>query len=251
MKRLLLLLLYFFSLCVGYSQDETWFAPDRPGGGTGVGVSPFKKVLCETGFQCDWEDGTHVITLPALMMRVGVTSFAELRVEYDGTLRRGSSRWNYQVEPLILGTKLRVFEGTKWLPQTSFMANLAMPTSRFMADSARVAPSLYLLFSNPLTNWLAIDYNLGAEWNGVDAIPTTFVALNLDFSITDHVGAFVESYNYITCRGVKNTQVECRVDFGFVYVVTPRVQLDLYGNVNCSDPSNGSHIGFGFAWLLN
>lgn len=117
--KLLLLLLTFTVLCM-YAQDVENAAPlsvaaDRPGMATGVGVLPFKAIQWETGFQWDYADRQHAFTLPTTMLRFGVAPFAELRLEYDGSLFRTTewnyTQWQYQVEPLILGTKIRVFDG--------------------------------------------------------------------------------------------------------------------------------------------
>ena len=41
------------------------------------------------------------------------------------------------------------------------------------------------------------------------------------------------------------------LDFGFNYVVHPRVQLDLYASFNCQNPKSYFNIGLGIAWLIN
>ena len=102
-----------------------------------------------------------------------------------------------------------------------------------------------------VTDWFNIGYDVGAEWDGVTAIPATFLALCLGFNITDNFGAFLESYNYFTKYSMKKTEVECNLDFGFTYTVHPRVQLDLYGMFNCQDPKASNGIGLGVAWLIN
>lgn len=61
-------------------------AADRPGMATGVGVLPFKAIQWETGVQWDYTNRQHAFTLPTTMLRFGVAPFAELRLEYDGTL---------------------------------------------------------------------------------------------------------------------------------------------------------------------
>lgn len=256
--KLLLLLLTFTALCM-YAQDVENAAPlsvaaDRPGMATGVGVLPFKTIQWETGFQWDYADRQHSFTLPTTMFRFGIAPFAELRLEYDGTLSRTTewnyTQWKYQVEPLILGTKIRVFDGWKAVPKISFLANIAIPITKEAYQSSHVAPSLYLLFENDVTDWLNLCYNLGAEWNGVDATPSTFLALCLGFTINDQWGAFVESYNYFT-RLSTYTEADWNLDAGFTYMPHHRVQLDVYASINCQDPAIYSNVGLGVAWLIN
>lgn len=259
MKKISLLLLLTFAVVCMQAQDVENAEPqsvaaDRPGMATGVGVLPFKAIQWETGFQWDYADRQHSFILPTTMFRFGVAPFAELRLEYDGTLSQttelNTTQWEYQVEPLILGTKIRIFDGWKAVPKISFLANVAIPITKQQFQTTHLAPSLYLLFENDVTNWLNICYNVGAEWNGVDATPSTFLALCLGFNINDQWGAFVESYNYFT-RQTNCTEVECNLDAGFTYMPHHRIQLDLYASINCQDPAMYSNVGLGVAWLIN
>ena len=135
MKIKLLLLLTFAVVCMQAQDVENAeplsVAADRPGMATGVGVLPFKTIQWETGFQWDYANRQHAFTLPTTMLRFGVAPFAELRLEYDGTLyqtaNQNDAKWQYQVEPLILGTKIRVFDGWKAVPKISF--SLSIPSS--------------------------------------------------------------------------------------------------------------------------
>ncbi len=259
MKKISLLLLFTFAVVCMQAQDVENAEPlsvaaDRPGMATGVGVLPFKAIQWETGFQWDYADRQHAFTLPTTMLRFGVAPFAELRLEYDGTLSQttelNTTQWKYQVEPLILGTKIRIFDGWKAVPKISFLANVAIPITKQQFQTTHLAPSLYLLFENDVTDWLNLCYNVGAEWNGVDAAPSTFLALCLGFNINDQWGAFVESYNYFT-RQTNYIEIECNLDAGFTYMPHHRVQLDVYASINCQDPAKYSNVGLGVAWLIN
>ena len=256
MKKLFPLFLLLACLVTANAQsDSPTLSADRPGMATGPDVTPFLKVVWETGFESTW-NGSPGFLLPTTMLRFGVTRFAELRLEYDGSYCRfdhhGLRYWSYDVQPLVIGTKVKIFEGYKWVPKISLMANLAIPLSRVPDGFVQphTAPSLYLLFQNDITDWFNIGYNVGAEWSGYSHIPSTFLALCLGFNIGERFGAFVESYNYLTRYGKRNTEAECNLDFGITCLVHPRVQLDLYGMFNCQDPRNFNGIGLGVAWLI-
>ena len=90
-----------------------------------------------------------------------------------------------------------------------------------------------------------------ADWDGISAIPATFLAVSLGFNITENLGAYIESYNYFVKYGIRNTEAECNLDFGFSYQVHPRVQLDIYGAFNCQDPKSFACIGLGVAWMIH
>lgn len=251
---LLLVLLTIGLVSFAQTENEPSISADRPGMATSTDVMPFLKVEWETGFEANW-NGTPGFLLPTTMFRFGITHFAEIRIEYDGTYSRYNIHdWGYEVQPLVLGAKAKIFDGYKWVPKISLLANLSIPLKRnfdAFGNVQHVAPSLYLLFQNDVTDWFNIGYNVGVEWSGYSQIPSTFLALCLGFNITDNLGAFVESYNYFTRFGPKNTEVECNLDFGFTYTVHPRVQLDLYGMFNCQNPKSFNGIGLGIAWLIN
>lgn len=256
MKILSVIIGAFLCATAAFAQEEVTISADRPGMATGVDVLPFKSVQWETGFEYGYEGGGHSITLPTTMFRFGITRFAELRIQYDGALSStDGKKWGYEVQPLTLGTKIRIYDGQteneklKWLPATSFMLNLAIPSTSELAQTTHVAPSAYLLFHHDATDWLSIDYNVGAEWDGVSAQPNTFLALCLGFGITDKVGAFLESYNYITDYG-HDFDGSANLDFGFTYLVHPHVQLDVYGAFNCQDPASSASAGLGVAWMI-
>ncbi len=40
-------------------------------------------------------------------------------------------------------------------------------------------------------------------------------------------------------------------EIGVAYMVSPRLQLNMYGDINLNEPSKYANIGFGLAWLLH
>ena len=247
MKQKVFTITFLLMSLMAFSQnDDLTISADRPGMATGPDVMPFRKVQMEMGFETSHSNTTSVL-LPTVMLRYGMTQFAELRVEYDGNyLLNPDDSWDYEVNPLVVGTKTKIYEGEGWMPKISLMANLSIPLNR--QDSvAHVAPSLYLLFQNDITEWFNVGYNVGLEWSGVTHVPSTFLALCLGFNISDNFGAFVESYNSFTL----NEEAECNLDFGLTYLVHPKVQLDLYGMFNCQNAKSFNGVGLGVAWLLN
>lgn len=228
-------------------SDEICVSADRPGMATGAGVLDQGVVQWETGLEFGVGDEKY-ISLPTTMVRWGLTQFAEIRLQFDGAMNK-SDKWEYSVLPLTLGTKIKVFDGYKAVPQVSLMANLSIPSTKTQRDEIHVAPQLYLLCHNDINDWLALDYNVGEEWNGQNNIPSTFLALCMGFTLTDKFGAFAESYNYVT-KGDEKTVFDPNVDFGFTYTPCRRLQLDTYAGFNLKEPKSAPYIGCGVAWLF-
>lgn len=255
MKNLLFsFILILYGIHVTAQEVEVNISADRPGMATGVDVMSQGKVQGEMGFEFGWGN-ENSITLPTTLFRYGILSFAEVRLQYDGTLAKETNiltdnTWKYHVEPICIGTKIRLYNGKKWIPEISFLANVTIPYTKECRDNQNVASQFYLLFHNQMNNRLSVDYNVGEEWSGTGDNPSTFLAICLGLSLVENVGAFVESYNYIQEQDGR-TDFSPNVDFGFSYTPTNRIQFDLYSGFNCKEPKSNSYIGFGFAWLIN
>lgn len=246
MKRLLILLISLLASTVAIAQ-EAEFTADRPGVSTGPAVVGHRVVHLEQGIQYDVNGVQKQITFSNTLLRYGLFEGAELRLGGDGLIHQSVDRWQAAFTGLSVGTKIRCFEGCGALPAISIMADLAIPyTGSRGFVTEHLAPSLYLLFENPVNDWLSIGYNLGAEWDGSNPAPQAFVALCFGFAITDELGCFVESYNNFSRYG--NTY---GVDFGLNYMLDERVQLDIAANVDVSSPAECWAVSMGVAWQIN
>lgn len=239
---------------------------DRPGMGTGTNVLPFGFIQWETGVECAHTQQTHAITLPTSLFRFGLGTPAELRLEYTGQLMLESRR--YDMDPLNIGTKIRLWAGSdqerlRWIPRTSLMLNVGVPLTRSMAEQVPFSGKIDLLFENDVTDWLTLGYDVGTYWTDWAPTPDVFVSLAFNFTPTDKLGVFIESYNFFDPDGVdvstsKNyTHSNICLDFGLTYLVHPHVQLDTYAGFNLynsdpklSTPRNNVAVGLGVTWLL-
>jgi hypothetical protein len=159
----------------------------------------------------------------------------------------GDRAWTAAFSGLSLGTKIKCFDGEGAIPAVSVLADFSVPRTATQGfDVDNLAPSLYLLFENPVCDWFSIGYNVGAEWDGTLPSPTTFAALCFGFSATDSLGCFVESYNYFNELG----NAYC-MDFGLNWQVSRKVQLDIAANMDITNPSQCWAISCGVAWQIN
>ena len=251
MKKLFGLLT--FSLCcfTAFAQNEVEFTADRPGASTGPGVVGHHVIQLEQGVQYDGDGsrfGTY--TFSNTLLRYGLFPNMELRLGGDAFLYpSGGCDISYMAafSGLSVGTKIKCFDGQGAIPAVSVLADFSIPCTAsdgFNVD--HLAPSLYLLFENPVCDWLSIGYNLGAEWDGILPGATTFAALCLGFSATDSLGCFVESYNYFNELG----NAYC-MDFGLNWQVSRKVQLDVAANMDLTNPAQCWAISCGVAWQIN
>ena len=250
MKKLFILLFLTLGCLTVYAQDNVEFTADRPGASTGPSVVGKGVIQLEQGIQYDGDGGAGTFTFSNTLLRYGLFNNMELRLGGDGFLYQeyGSAQgFKAAFSGISLGTKIKCFEGQGAIPAVSVLADFAVPytaSNGFNVD--HLAPSLYLLFENPVNDWLSIGYNLGAEWDGTLPNTTTFAAVCLGFTATEKLGCFVESYNYFNKLG--NIYA---MDFGLNWMVGRKVQLDLAANVDLLNPSQCWSISCGVAWQIN
>lgn len=250
MKKLFLLILLTLGTLTVYAQDVAEFTADRPGASTGPAVVGHKVVQLEQGVQYDGDDGAGIFTFSNTLLRYGLFPNMELRLGGDGFIYKedgASQGFRPAFSGLSIGTKIKCFEGRGAIPALSVLADFAVPytaSQGFNVD--HLAPSLYLLFENPICDWVSIGYNVGAEWDGTLPSPAAFAALCLSFSATDSLGCFVESYNYFGSLG--NVYA---MDFGLNWQVGRKVQLDIAANIDLANPAQSWAISCGVAWQIN
>jgi hypothetical protein len=250
MKKLFITVLM---ICAGFgawAQEESEFTADRPGASTGPNVVGHHVVQLEQGIQYDGDGGAGTFTFSSTLLRYGLFPNMELRLGGDGFLYQQDGAYQGfkpAFSGLSLGTKIKCFEGRGSIPAVSVLADFSIPcTATEGFNVEHLAPSLYLLFENPVNDWFSIGYNVGAEWDGVLPAPTAFVALCLGFSATENLGCFVESYNYFNKLG--NVYA---MDFGLSWQVCRKVQLDIAANMDLMNPSQCWAISCGVAWQIN
>lgn len=251
MKKLFAFLMFGLCCFTAIAQDEAEFTADRPGASTGPCVVGHHVIQLEQGVQYDGDGsrrGTY--TFSNTLIRYGLFPNMEIRLGGDAILypsEESATSYIPAFSGLSVGTKIKCFDGMGSIPAVSVLADFSIPrtaSNGFNVD--HLAPSLYLLFENPVCDWLSIGYNLGAEWDGTLPGATTFAALCLGFSATDSLGCFVESYNYFNELG----NSYC-MDLGLNWQVSRRVQLDVAANMNLTNPAECWAISCGVAWQIN
>lgn len=248
-RILFIALVLLYGLCHAQEEPLT-ISADRPGALTGTDVMPLYKLQWETGMGFEsTADGAHKFTLNNTLLRFGLFESTELRIGTDALMWNDgqATEPSFGLTPLTIGMKTRFYEGTGYLPSVSMLAELKSPhvgTKELLP--AHLAPSLHLLFEHTFTDWFGICYNVGAEWDGETASPTTYLGFGVYFDITEHIGTFVETYNYIHPEGNQHL-----TQFGLTWLVSRRVQLDLSGDLDFQNLGKFYVVSGGVAWLIN
>lgn len=176
------------------AQDEVEFTADRPGMGTGTGITAKGKVMWEAGMAFDHAkgedgaDGVNAFTFANMLWRYGVTNNIEVRLGMDGVHERCGKESVTGVTPITVGTKVRFYQGEGLTPSVALLANVALPVASKAFRPSNFAPSMYLLADHDVTDKINLTYNAGLEWDGQQAAPTTFVAVCAGYSINNRLG---------------------------------------------------------------
>ena len=250
-RRLLFLTFVFvYSLCFAQEELPT-ISADLSGNTWGADVTPLHKLSWDNGFGFESEiAGPHTATLNTTIVRYGIFENMELRMGTSFLM------WNdgqapepsFGLDPITIGAKLKVYDGTDILPSVGLLAELQSPHlgSKELLPS-HLAPSLYLLFENEINDWLDICYNAGTEWDGESATPTTFLSLCLNFGITETLGTYVESFNYLH----PEDDNQYMVGVGLTWLASRRVQLFLSTDLDFQNLGKYYSVNSGVAWLIN
>ena len=250
-KRFILLVLVFVC-CIGHAQeDQPVIAADRPGALTGPHVMPYHKLQWETGIGFEsTKGGPRTITLNTTLLRFGLFKHAEIRVGTNFLLSNDGQapKYTFGIAPLNVGLKAQLNEGSGILPTVAFLAQVQSPHIGTKDQlPPHLAPSVYFLFEHVVANWFNVGYNIGAEWDGASAKPSTFLGVGVYFSFADRWGAFVENYNRF------NSQIghSYMTEFGITWLASRRVQLDLYADLDFKRFGTFYNVSCGVSWLIN
>lgn len=218
---------------------------DRPGVATPTQTVPTGAIQLEGGIEFARASqmsspASGTLTLPDLLVRVGVAPFLELRVEAEGLeyqFRNGASDRALGSD-FSVGAKLRLFEQRGILPQTGVVASLSMPVGSNGATSDGFDPLI-----NGLYQWqlgertvLLVNTALSAPTQGAADNRRIFQfgpRVAFDLRLTPTIGTFGEYYAEIMTGGVAD---EHSVDAGITWLVSRRrLQLDLSAGGGLND----------------
>ena len=250
MKKSILLFAILMMMGICQAQEEDFsFPTDRPGNVWGTEVLPFHTVSWENGFSYERSQGDRTIALPSTIVRYGIFENVELRVGTDFQLFEEPPYETklFGLTPLTIGTKIHCYDGNEILPSIGVLAQLQSPhvgSADLLPD--HLAPAMYLIFENDINDWFAICYDAGLEWDGVTATPTTFLGLTLSFCLTDDLGTYVETFNYLHPDGN-----QYMTEIGFTFSPMPRLQLDIEADFDVQQIKDYFRVGCGIAWRIN
>jgi len=247
MKKYLLLLLCTASTIV-VAQDN--IETDRPDQTETVSIVPKGRFQAESGFaHTKTESSSSGTTLPETLWKYGINDIVELRLGSEMEYLKYADSSDYGLLPVKIGLKINLWRGKGIIPETSLLANIALPKmASKKLQATYVAPEIRLLFENDISDAIQVGYNLGAEWDGQSAEPTFIYTLSADFVLTKRLESFIEGYGYLPQLG----RADHWIDGGFKYLITKDIQVDISGGYELTSHQryHGYFESLGFSFRI-
>ncbi|MEP1032200.1 transporter [Ekhidna sp.] len=233
------------ALCVAvstFAQDSDPIATDRPTQSAGSTVVPKGSALIEYGFIYEKAGDFSNVTFANVLARVGLLNGVELRItqniqqvknELTDTKVDGLS-------PITLGTKIHLISEQGAVPQASIIGQVTLSNGNEAFRPDEAIPEVRLNFSNSLSDFLSLGYNIGMAFPEDNKV--TIYSMVLGYSFSPGWTVFAEPYGFLQ-EGVSDH----RFNTGLIYLISDRVQFDISAGIGLSDVSPDSFIGFGAA----
>ena len=250
-----MLVFFMCSSLMAQTGDSTAFSADRPGFATPPDIMTTGRVQLEDGIQysyfSDGEIHNKNFLFSSLLVRYGLMRFAELRVQtdfaYNITEDSTGTTVAYGLNPVTIGTKIKVLSQRKVIPNISLLFNLTLPfigKQEFLPKT--FTPSLYLLMSNDLTEDLNLCYNWGLTWFGGSDALLHFFAVCFDLHLHPKWDVFLEGYGYAALHAYPSFNM----DTGVSFLINNHLQLDLSASGSITSIRDFYLLNMGIAWMI-
>lgn len=206
-------LLFIFSLFISansaIAQVES-INTDRPDQSDGVYTIPKNTFQLENGITI-----AKQTVINNLMLRYGLTPSTEIRLLLDV----GKEFENKGLLPISLSFKQRIIEQKEIIPAMTLVGYVAFEQLASKDFKGNKLPfEIKMAFENEINDKFSIGYNLGTS--------NQFKELNLSaalgYNITDKISTFVEYFSTLSKNGNEHN-----IDTGTMYVINPKLQIDI------------------------
>ena len=211
-------------------------------------ITPKGNFQMEHQFIVEDTEPGFIYSYPASLWKYGVTNNFEvrLRTEYRTIQKEPNPDVNGFL-PLAVGIKAKLGEQKGVLPKISVVGDLTLPglvAEDF--ETIYLAPDIRLAFEHHVSKLLGIGYNVGLEWDGINAEPNVNYSLYLDLALTDRLGLFMEGYGTTPQR--EDDDMEARVDAGLSYLFGNDFLIHVSGGTGLTEEAVEGFVSAGFSY---
>jgi hypothetical protein len=232
------------------ADEPLAFNPDRPGFADATGTVPKGHLQLEAGVRAAFEEEAIGLQSPSVLVRVGVTDWAELRFSapdmFVALPKDGDS--SLGLGDVVLGVK---FAGESGIFSASAIPFISLPTGTQESSSGEIEGGAGINLSLEITEWFAIGANgIAAFVARDDGRHAAFsgAGLSFGFALTEALAAYVEGYaTHLDGTGV----ILPSIGAGATYMLTPTLQLDLSSGIGIiEEQAEGPWVSAGVSVLF-
>ena len=246
----------------GNDKEEESIVTDRPDfteASKSVGKGRIQVEMGYTYIQ-DRSNGTNFQghSYPEVLLRLGLfTEWFELRIgqnfgnEQLGTF--GDNAHTNGAEDLYLGARFDLTEQKGWLPESSLILQMLVPTGSDGFSDEKVLPGANLIYSwevipDCLSMAGSTQANRARDDSG-DEYTELAQSFTLGYTLTDKWGAYTEWFALFPAGATApDVGPEQYFNGGFTYRVTNNLQFDIRAGVGLNDRADDFFTGTGFAF---
>jgi hypothetical protein len=258
-----------------FSQKDDPDGPintDRPTFTPANTVVPPRRLQFESGFTYNRQQtataNSNLYDLPELAMRYGLMDRVEFRMFWEGPTfastpssrgRRGTRLGGGS--DMEVGIKWQLFAGDKdkkWIPTTALITSAIAPTGgNSPLSSGTVEPYINLIYGWSLTNKLTLAGSTGYLGLRQQPVPASHIAADsfqrfhqsivAFYTVGERTTLFYEWYILMFTNSVNNLPTHF-MDGGFLYRLTPNIQLDLRAGFGLSGRPDDFFTGTGLSF---
>lgn len=252
MPSLTLLTALVTTATISESSGPAVFSPDRPGFADSAGTVPKGRAQLELGLRASFEDDATLLQTPSILLRVGISEIAELRVIAPDVVINLAKEGETSAGVRDLALGLKVAGHIDDLFGVSLVPFFTLPTGTSEESTNAIDVGAGLNFELTPIDDLQIGWNVIGAFLG-DTDPQTSTreftvgaGVSLGYQFTEPLGAFIEGY----INHVDDGAVLPSVAGGLTYLLGDSVQLDLSGGTGLRDGAEGPYVIAGAAFLL-
>lgn len=183
---------------------------DRPDQSDGIYTIPKNTFQLENGITI-----AKQTVINNLMLRYGLTPSTEIRL----LLNAGKEFKNKGLLPISLSFKQRIIEQKKIIPAMTLVGYIAFEQLANKDFKGNKLPfEIKMAFENEINNKFSIGYNLGIS----NQLKNLNLSVAIGYNITDKISTFIEYFSTLSKNGNEHN-----IDAGIMYVINPKLQVDI------------------------
>lgn len=257
MKKFSSILILFLIGNMAFAQSNISWISDRPAQ-TLSAFTPGNNVLVlQAGGAYNYYSHLEIDSfadnyMTDFMLRYGLGNNFELNAQinydYNQTLVNDQNRQISGVSGLNLGFRYNIINNSKkhWVPSFAVLTQLKMNVYEGDYGLDYFAPKVTLILHKNILEKLSMQSNLGMEWNGRNAVPTTFYTLLMNYNITQKFSFFIENYCTIVEKKIEN-----KFDAGFAFMPNESFLIDINAGFGRNENVDDFLVGAGISFLIN